>query len=288
MKNVFTNTMKVSGLIAALAFTACTNRTMSIDSLSGKAPSDDTTAPIVAPTPERDFKLEKTVAALNAMQSVAIVTCANGTKGLRVVDEQGNIDDVACGGDKGDAGAQGPQGPQGVQGVAGAAGATGATGPQGPAGASGVKRLRAYNSDGTPTGMTYVVGEGTTGTVTLYHEASGLSVIYGRSLHPNFPNQIANTTNSLLYTTANCTGDAHMSFNVSVGNAVFRLDGGKYYKSTGVNPPSLATSRWDGTACQVTSSGGSVNHYVQVVEIGTTLPAGIPTTIKDPLKLVFE
>lgn len=279
MKNVFTNTMKTMGLIAALSFTACTNVIPSVSKISEPSESQ----PIV--------NVDKTVQALNAMQSVSIVTCANGTKGLRVVDVNGNTEDVACGGDRGLTGATGAQGPQGIQGVAGVNGADGAVGPQGPAGASGAKRFVAYNNDGTATGMTYVSDSGMiTGEVKLYQESTGLVVNYGMPNHATDANTIrTNATTYVYYATSNCTGQMYGVWNVGNKDTLFKLSmDNKYYKTTGVSPATIA-SRWNGTACDTSFTPAAMVNYTGFTMVGTgALPAGIPLTIKAPLKIVLE
>lgn len=298
MKNVITNTMKLSGFIAALSFTACTNTIPAVGELSSKRPVD--AAPI-ADEPQqpvednRDFKLEKTVQALSAMQSVAIVTCANGTKGLRVVDELGNTDDVACGGDRGltgATGATGAQGPQGPQGAAGANGVDGAQGPQGIAGASGAKKFMAYNSDGTATGLVNVSADGNiTGTTTLYQESSGLVIVYGRQTNTAAPDAIyINAGSYVFYTTSNCTGQIYAVNFAAYANTLFKLQmDNKYYKTTALNPTSPIASRWNGSSCEAYTTATALVNYVGITMVGSgALPSGIPATVKSPMKIVLE
>lgn len=231
--------------------------------------------------------------ALNQAITVTPTTCSNGKFGLHVVLADGTALDVACGGSQGQMGAMGYQGPVGATGAAGSVGATGATGaqgPQGPAGSGITKRMMAYNNDGTATGMMYLQGDQLiSGTVYLYHEASGYTVAYGKAGHTAYPEAIASTTTgSLMYTTANCTGTAYMAFFMPVANVLFRNPAmNKYYKTTGRHLTGTIASRFDGTSCQVSSSAGDAFMFVEVSEVAS-LPAGIPTSIKEPMSLKFE
>lgn len=284
MKNVYSNTLKTILLLFSVSyFTACTNRTgVNLDPLT--QPSEQEPAPGV--------NLDKTVQALGAMQSVAIVTCNNGTKGLRVVDEQGNTDDVACGGDRGLTGATGSQGIQGIQGIAGANGANGAQGIQGPAGASGAKKFMAYNSDGTATGLVNVSADGNiTGTTTLYQESSGLVIVYGRQTNVTAPDAIyINAGSYIYYTSSNCTGQIYAVNFAAYANTLFKLQmDNKYYKTTGLNPTLAIASRWNGTSCEAFTTSTALVNYVGITMVGSgSLPAGIPLTVKSPMKIVLE
>ncbi|WP_374030009.1 collagen-like protein [Bdellovibrio bacteriovorus] len=286
MKHVSLNMLKSGLLLVVPLFVSCTNRT------------GFNTKPIDSPSLEQPEppKLDKTIQALNALQSVTIVTCANGTKGLRVVDSQGNSDDVACGGDRGPQGVAGNDG-VGIAGPAGPVGPKGDTGSPGPAGGQAYKL---YDADNTLlNNLIFYAKSGSGGSVSVLLQNTQNGYI-GNFAAPGwtYDSNVAVGARIIdsffiFYENSNCTGNKFrlMASTSMEGNMAYKHLNGKEYIMTGASRPQWVQSFWDelNQLCRTDiniNTVGSDPKYRVLQEVTNT---GFPTAnLKFPLSSKYQ